>query len=95
MHQPVVFARLRHAEHIRADVVDGAADLRVAVIDIPCAVVFARFFNFFRTKAEDEDVLFTDFVVDLHIGAVHRADGQCAVEHQFHIARSGSLRSRQ
>src|SRR5690606_16545825 len=42
-----------------------------------------------RAVAEDEDVVFADVVVDLDVGAVHRADGERAVECQLHVARTG------
>ena len=44
-----------------------------------------------RGEAEDEHVLLADLLGNLHIGAVHGADGQGSVEHQLHAARTGRL----
>lgn len=38
--------------------------------------------------AEDENVFLSGFFGHLHIGPVHGADGESAVQHELHVARS-------
>ena len=40
----------------------------------------------FDGVAEDEDVFFADGIQDFDVGAVQRADGECAVQCEFHVA---------
>ena len=42
-------------------------------------------------QTEDEDVVIANLFPNLHVGSVHRADRQCAVEREFHVARTGRL----
>src|SRR5271166_3614196 len=44
-------------------------------------------------QTKDEDVLVTDMLADLDIGAVECPDRQGAVQRQLHVAGSGSLHS--
>ena len=47
-----------------------------------------------RFHAENEDILAAHGLADLHVGAVHRADGQRAVHHELHVARAGGFLAR-
>ena len=42
---------------------------------------------------EDEDVVFTDLLEDLDIGAVHGAEGDSTVDHELHVTGTGGLRT--
>ena len=50
--------------------------------------------NLLGAQTENEDILVPDMLANLDIGAVERADGQGAIQRQFHVAGSGSLHSR-
>ena len=41
--------------------------------------------------AEDEDVIFADFFANLHVRAIERADSECAIEGELHVARTRSF----
>src|SRR6478609_7935558 len=47
-----------------------------------------------RREPEDEDILRTDMLEDFHIGPVERADRQCSVERQLHVAGARRLHAR-
>jgi len=54
----------------------------------------AQFVDRVDPGAEDEDVLVADFLVDLHVGAVHGADDHPAVHHELHVAGPRGLGAR-
>lgn len=49
---------------------------------------FVQCLHIVHPHAEDEEVLLSGFFGHLHIGSVHGADGEGAVQHELHVAGS-------
>ncbi len=83
------------AEVVGADPVHDGADFLVGVVVVVGFVAFGgEGFDFLDSHAEDEDVLFTNFLEDFDISAVECADGESAIERELHVARAGGLFAR-
>ena len=77
---------------------DGSEDVLVAAGEMagddavddaigPRVVAFGQqLHDLFGAQSEDEDVLRADFVANLDVRAVERADGQRTVERHLHVA---------
>ncbi len=90
---PLEEARFIATETIGGKRIHQSPDLRALAIQVlrvirPVAAVSG---NLFGGEPEDEDIRFTHLLADFDIGPIERADRQCAVEGEFHIAGSGSL----
>ena len=78
-------------EDVAADHVERALDLGVALVDGLGVVGGAELGDFFGFEAEDDDVVVADFLGDFDVCAVEGAEGDGAVEHEFHVAGAGGL----
>src|SRR5215472_2803515 len=47
--------------------------------------------DLFSSQTENEDVIVAYLLPDLNVSAVHRTDDECAIESEFHVARSGGF----
>lgn len=47
--------------------------------------------HFLHSHAEDEEVLLSGLLGHLHVGSVHGADGQSAIQHELHVASARRL----
>ena len=65
----------------------GRGDIRGGV---ELVVLLARL-DLLGTQAKDEHVLGTDTLAHFHVGTVQGADGQGAIEAEFHVAGAGRL----
>ena len=68
------------------DIFVGPADLQGSTADVQPLVLCL-----FGGHAEKKEVFLTDLLPDLDIGAVKGADGEGAVQGEFHIAGAGGL----
>ena len=50
--------------------------------------------HFLLIQSEQEEVLRARLLQHLHVGAVERADGQRAIDHELHVPRAGGLFAR-
>ena len=79
-------------EVVRTDPVDDGIQFLVGGVDIAGLVTLPpEFLHLPDGHAEDEDILLSDLLADLHIGTVQGADGQRAVERELHVPGSGGL----
>ena len=78
-------------EDVAADHVEGALDFRIGVVNLAGVVGGAEFIDFFGLEAEDDDVVFADFLCDFDVCAVKGAEGDGTIEHEFHVAGAGGL----
>ena len=69
------------------------ADLFVVVEDFHgiVAAVLLVIHDFVRRHTEDKGILPADFFYDLDVGTVHGSESHCAVEHELHVAGTGSF----
>ena len=76
-------------DHLR----HGLADLLVGFIDLHGVVVVLaiHILHGVCTHAEDVDVIHAHLLADLHVGAIHGANGQRAVHHELHVAGAAGL----
>ena len=83
------FRELLAGDADAVDEINRVVQLGVVVVII-LRVIAAAFelFDFGGLHTENEDVVFAHRVENLDVRAVHGAQGNCAVEHQFHIARA-------
>ena len=56
---------------------------------IPAMVLILN--HLVRGQTEDKGILFSNLFHNLHICTVHGSQSQCTIEHELHIARTGSL----
>ena len=77
-----------------SDQIKDAAQLRVLFVD-GVRVVAARpqCADLFRGKPEQKEILGSDLVANLDIGAIQRADGESAIERELHVAGAARLHS--
>ena len=72
---------------------DGATDVGIALYPL-CGVVIANRIamdDLIGGLTKDINIFFAHLLADFHIGAVHRAQCQCAVQHELHVASTGSF----
>ena len=56
--------------------------------------LFVHFGHVAHPHAKDEEVFLARLLGHLHIGSVHGADGEGAVQHELHVARARGLGAR-
>ena len=75
-----------------AEGVDDALDAGVRLIVVRGVIPsLPKLLHLVGVQTEEEDVLVAHFLVDLHIGAVQRAHGEGAVDHELHVAGAARL----
>src|SRR4029453_16171402 len=81
-------AWLMRAEAVRGEGVYDAPDGYIArVIRLwVIAAMGAQLLHFLGLQAEDKNIILTDLLHDLDIGAIERADGQGAIHRELHVA---------
>src|SRR5260370_17136574 len=74
------------------DKVEYRAKFRIG-FDVSCGpVAFAlNPLHIGRSEAEEEAIIRTDLLPHLHIGTIERPNGECTIEHKFHIAGARGL----
>ena len=83
--------RLVAAEIVGGDQVQCGAGFRLVVVMPMRVVPAAAAGHLIGGQAEQEEVLFAGFFRHLDRGAVARADRQCAIHHEFHVAGAAGL----
>ena len=68
------------------DILDNIVNLSVVVIVILRHITASfKLVYLGGAHTEDENVVFTDCIVNFNICTVHCAEGDCTVNHKFHI----------
>ena len=77
------------AAHALAQSVDETLDARICLIIVRGMIaLLPKLFHFICKHAEKEDVAVADFLVNFNVCTVESADGERAVDHEFHVAGS-------
>src|SRR5262249_35462032 len=84
-------ATILGAEEPVANLLDGPTEFGMLRVVLPGIVVRCERVHLCSSEAEDKHVVVADLLADLDVGAVHRADGEGAVEGELHVARAGGL----
>ena len=73
--------------------IHDSADICILLIDLSRIITAVGFIthNFIGAHTEDKGILAADFLNDLHVGAVHCTQCNGTVQHELHIACTGSF----
>src|SRR5271154_5728795 len=86
--------RVVRGERAAGDHIETGFQLRVLVIIGPWIVAAGpHLCNLGGAQSKNKDVFFTHRIANLDIGAVESAEGQGAIEREFHVAGAGGLGS--
>ena len=84
-----------HAADAVSKHIDHAADaVVIAIILSGLVAALVKAVHLIARKTEDEDIILAHALKDLHVCAVHRADGDRAVDHKLHVARTRGFLTR-
>ena len=84
---------LAHVEEVGSDQVHCGVHLGIGIDEVVRIVGVSHCRDLVLGVSEDEAVLESCFLCNLHVGAVQGSDGQSSVEHELHVARARGLES--